>query len=144
MITAMFLSAAARVATCTPTLGLHSSSRLVNSNLYFESGFALCSFTASSAELRPPSPCAEFEPVRGPMNASLTASAALAAQVNPATIAVQTSVTPNFLPKMAFIMYLQLMDCFSQIDAVRHAVLHQRSPRACAPITNFSLCGLLP
>src|SRR5262249_38359252 len=75
-------SAPALVATCTPVSGLHSSSSTTSSYWYFAFGSAFRSFTASSAELRPPRPSAEFPPVRGPMNASFTVSLATAGSAN--------------------------------------------------------------
>ena len=77
----MLLSAAALVATCTPTLGLHSSSSTTSSYLYFDFGSSLRNFTAKSAELRPPMPLAATPPVSGPMKAILTVSLACASGV---------------------------------------------------------------
>src|SRR6185312_287479 len=78
--TALMLgSAEALVATCTPTLGLHSSSSATSWNSYFDLGSALWSFTASSAELRPPMPSAETDPVNGARKAIFTTSFAKAA-----------------------------------------------------------------
>src|SRR5688500_17194953 len=72
-------SAEAWVATWPPTLGLPSSSSVTSWNSYLFLGLALCSFTASSAELRPPMPSAETEPVSGARKAILTTSFAPAA-----------------------------------------------------------------
>src|ERR1051325_6077517 len=66
------LSLAALVAACTAMFGLHSSSRLTSSYLYFALASSLRSRTARSAELRPPMPFADTPPVSGPMKASLT------------------------------------------------------------------------
>src|SRR3569832_1628313 len=74
----MSLAAAILVATCTATFGLHSSSRTTISYSYFDLASALRSFTARSAELRPPSPLTETPPVSGPMKPTFTLSLASA------------------------------------------------------------------
>src|SRR5262249_36250496 len=77
----MSLSAAILVATCTATLGLHSSSSTTSSYSYFVFGSALRRRTARSAELRPPRPFTDTPPVSGPMKPTLTLSLASAATV---------------------------------------------------------------
>src|SRR5256885_13913056 len=71
-------SAPAVVAACRAVFGLHSSSSTVSSYAYFALGSALRSFTARSAEFRPPRPFAATPLVSGPMNATLTLSFAAA------------------------------------------------------------------
>src|SRR5450830_1819627 len=75
----MSLSAAILVATCTATFGLHSSSSTTSSYSYFAFESALRSFTARSAELRPPIPLTATPPVSGPMKPTFTLSLAFAA-----------------------------------------------------------------
>jgi hypothetical protein len=75
------------VAACTPTLGLHSSSRTTNSYSYLAFGSALRSLTASSAELRPPMPLAATPLVSGPMNPTFTLSLADATALEAASSA---------------------------------------------------------
>ena len=85
------LSAAILVATCTATFGVQASSSTTNSYSYFALGSAFRSFTARSAELRPPSPLTETPPASGPMNPTLTLSFAatgLAASHNAANAVV--------------------------------------------------------
>src|SRR5262249_42807582 len=85
------------VAACTPTLGLHSSSRTTNSYSYFAFGSALRSFTASSAELRPPMPLAATPPVNGPMKPTLTLSLAAAAPADAASHAAIRTTAVRFI-----------------------------------------------
>src|SRR5436190_1173667 len=74
----MVRSEPALVATWTPVSGLHSSSSTTSSYWYFDFPPALRSFTARSAEFRPPRPIAELPPVSGPTNARRTVSFACA------------------------------------------------------------------
>ncbi len=87
------LSAAALVATCTPTFGLHSSSSETSSYVYLAFASSLRRRTASSTELRPPRPLAATPPVNGPMKAILTVSFALAAEVPSNKAAAQKEVS---------------------------------------------------
>src|SRR3569833_1913412 len=57
-----------------PTLGLHSSSKDASSYSYLAFGSAFFCLTASSAELRPPSPICEPPPERFAIYAILTFS----------------------------------------------------------------------
>src|SRR6478735_6457334 len=90
------LSAAILVATCTATFGLHSSSSTTSSYSYFAFGSALRSFTARSAELRPPMPLTETPPVSGPMKPTLTASLAKVEPDNAQTSAARAAAV-NFV-----------------------------------------------
>src|ERR671931_618097 len=81
------------VATCTATLGLHSSSSTASSYSYFAFGSALRSLTARSAELRPPMPLAAVPPVNGPMNPTLTLSLAAAVAADAASTAAARMAT---------------------------------------------------
>src|SRR6266851_5833047 len=94
----MLRSDPAFVATCTPASGLHSSSSTTRSYVYFALASWLRSFTARSAELRPPSPIAEFPPVSGPTNAIFTVSFALAAAEARASTAHSTAWSIRIAP----------------------------------------------
>src|SRR5512141_471536 len=88
----MSLSAAILVATCTATFGLHSSSSTTSSYSYFALASALRSFTARSAELRPPMPLTETPPVNGPMKPTFTLSLASAVAAMKARIAAVSPI----------------------------------------------------
>src|SRR5215217_5338667 len=90
-------SAAIFVAACTPTFGLHSSSRITSSYSYFARGSALRSLTASSAELRPPMPLAATPLVSGPMNPTFTLSLATAVAADAAMIAAAMTATVHLI-----------------------------------------------
>src|SRR6186997_1401094 len=92
------LSADILVATCTATFGVQASSSTTSSYSYFALGSLLRSFTARSAELRPPRPFTDTPPVSGPMNPTLTlsfAAAGIAASHNAASAVV--AATPNLI-----------------------------------------------
>src|SRR5262245_49338251 len=90
-------SAPALVAVCTAMFGLHSSSSTSSSYSYFALGSALRSFTASSAELRPPIPFAATPPVSGPMKTTFTLSlASTPVAGSPTASAVANSATLRF------------------------------------------------
>src|SRR5436309_77318 len=96
-------SAAARVADCTATLGLHSSSSTTSSYSYFAAASALRSRTARSAELRPPSPFAATPLVSGPMKATLTLSLAPAGKGALASTAAIASADTAILLVMSLL-----------------------------------------
>lgn len=93
----MLRSDAALVATWMPIFGLHSSSKVTSSKMYFADGSAFLNCTANCVELRPPIPGAEFPPDNGPINASFTVSLAKTGTVPVATATSAPHVSSNNL-----------------------------------------------